>query len=386
MIRRHISRVIKELAKGYPAIAITGPRQSGKTTLARMLFPNKTYVSLEDPDVLMLACEDPRKFLQIHKKGAILDEVQRCPELFSYLQGVLDESTRMGRFILTGSQQFDFLSRITQSLAGRVAMVQLLPFTYGEVYSQPQTLDSVMYKGLYPPVHDRNLNPSTWFANYMNTYIERDVRQMLNVKDLRTFRRFVHLCAGRTGQLLNLSGLATDAGITHNTAKAWISILEASYLIFLLEPHFPNFNKRVIKSPKLYFYDSGLAAWLLNIREVEHLAFHPLRGNLFEGWVVSELAKMQFNMGLQSNLYFWRDQKGHEIDVLFEKSDRTVPLEIKSGQTLNSSFFKGLDYWEKCSRIENQDSWLVYGGEKAQFRRNTRVISWMDLHELKIHF
>ena len=383
MIKRHISKTVRDLAKGYPAIAITGPRQSGKTTLAKMLFPNKTYVSLEDPDILMLAREDPRKFLHDHDKGAILDEVQRCPELLSYLQGVLDDSSQMGRFILTGSQQLGFHSGITQSLAGRVALVQLLPFTYGEVYSHPQALDPVMYRGLYPPIHDRNLNPSAWFSNYMNTYIERDVRQMLNIRDLRTFQRFVRLCAGRTGQLLNLSGLATDAGITHNTAKAWISILEASYLIFLLQPHFRNFNKRIIKSPKLYFYDSGLAAWLLNIREVEQLESHPLRGNLFEGWVISEFVKMQFNMGLQSNLYFWRDHKGHEVDVLFEKADELIPLEIKSGQTLNSDFFRGLDFWQKCSGIENQDSWLVYGGEKARLRRNTRVISWMDLHELR---
>ncbi len=384
MIRRDISKTVKELVKGYPAVAITGPRQSGKTTLAKMLFPEKPYVSLEEPDVRALAQEDPKAFLGKYKEGAVLDEVQRCPELFSYLQGILDERSRMGRFILTGSRQFGLHSGITQSLSGRVALVQLLPFSYDELYKnkKPPELDRVLYTGLYPPVHDRKLNPTTWYGNYTQTYIERDVRQLLNVRDLSTFQRFVRLCAGRTGQLLSLNQLATDAGITHNTAKAWISILEASYLIFLLQPHHSNFNKRIVKSPKLYFYDTGLAAWLLGIREAGQLETHPLRGNLFECWVISELVKGQFNRGLPSDLYFWRDREGHEIDVLIEKGNLLIPVEIKSGQTLNADFYRGLDYWNKRNNKEQTQTWLVYGGLQNHKRGDTRIIGWPDLRKL----
>lgn len=382
MIDRSIAHTVKKLAKGYPAVAVTGPRQSGKTTLARMLYPRKAYVSLEDPDVRSLAEEDPRSFLARYEHGAILDEVQRCPDLFSYLQTVLDSSSRMGRFILTGSQQFGLRSGITQSLAGRIAMVQLLPFSYDEIHKKPPALDKVLYTGLYPPIHDRKLEPSAWYANYMQTYIERDVRQMTNVRDLSTFQRFVKLCAGRTGQLLNLSQLATDAGVTHNTAKAWISVLEASYLVFLLQPHHRNFNKRMIKTPKLYFYDTGLAAWLLGIREEKQLEVHPLRGSVFECWIISELVKMQFNRGLPSSLYFWRDREGHEVDVLIEKADTLVPIEIKSGQTLNSDFFRGLAYWNRCNESESEPSWLVYGGTGKHKRRSTIVLGWPSIGEL----
>jgi uncharacterized protein len=382
MIQRAISRTVRELAKGYPAVAITGPRQSGKTTLARMLFPDKPYVSLEDPDIRGLAQDDPRGFLKKYDSGAILDEVQRCPDLLSYLQVILDKRSRMGRFILTGSQQFGLHSGITQSLAGRVAMVQLLPFTYDEVYKKPPSLDTILYTGLYPPIYDRKLNPSTWQANYIQTYIERDVRQMINVRDLSTFQRFLRLCAGRTGQLLNLSRLSSDVGITHNTAKSWISILEASYLVFLLRPHHRNFNKRIIKSPKLYFYDTGLAAWLLGIREAEQLETHPLRGSLFECWVISELFKGQFNQGKPADLFFWRDREGNEVDLLMERGNSLIPLEIKSGQTVNRDFFRGLDYWRNYHENEETQSWLVYGGKEEHIRRNTTIISWTGLRKL----
>lgn len=382
MIQRHIAKAVKTLAKGYPAVAITGPRQSGKTTLAQMLFPRKPYLSLEDLDIRALAQDDPRGLLGKYESGAVLDEVQRCPALLSYLQGILDRSSRMGRFILTGSQQFGLHSGITQSLAGRVAMVQLLPFAYDEVYSRPPPLDVMLHRGLYPPIHDRQLDPGQWCANYMQTYVERDIRQMVHVRDLSAFQRFVRLCAGRTGQLLNLSQLAADTGITHNTAKAWISILEASYLVFLLQPHSRNFNKRIIKTPKLYFYDTGLAAWLLGIREPSQLETHPLRGSIFECWVVSELVKSQFNRGLSSNLCFWRDREGHEVDVLIEKGDTLIPLEIKSGQTLNSDYFKGLDFWSGLQPSEPTRSLLIYGGREQHTRRNTDVAGWFQLRTL----
>ncbi len=378
MKMRQIAPLIHKLSKGYPALAITGPRQSGKTTLAKILFPEKPYVSLENPDIFALSKADPRAFLNKYRDGAIFDEVQKCPELFSYLQEILDSSKKMGRFILTGSQQFGLHSAITQSLSGRVAMAQLFPFAYDEAYSKNPALDSMLQKGLYPPVHDRKLEPSVWYANYMQTYIERDVRQMVQVRDLNVFQRFVKLCAGRSGQLLNLSALSADAGITHNTAKAWISILEAGYLVFLLYPHHRNFNKRVIKTPKLYFYDTGLAAWLLGIHESSQLEAHPLRGPLFETWVVSEMVKMRANFGLLSNLFFWRDREGHELDVLIEKGQDLIPVEIKSGQTINTDFFKGIEHWKKQSPAPR--SFLIYGGLETHLRQGTRILGWRDFH------
>ena len=324
MIPRHAKKTLLELAKGYPAIAITGPRQSGKTTLAKHVFKDKPYVSLENPDLKEMSQIDPRGFLEKYKNGAVFDEAQRSPELFSYLQEIIDESHKPGRFVLTGSQQFGLFSGISQSLAGRVGLVHLLPFTYHELYSPKKhktgsrDLDHVLFSGLYPPVHDRKLDPHVWYGNYIQTYIERDVRQMVNVRDLSTFQRFVRLCAGRIGQLVKLSGLAEDCGITHNTAKAWISILEASYIVFLLQPHHANFNKRIIKTPKLYFYDTGLAAWLLSIQNPDQLNIHPLRGALFESYVISEFFKAKFNQGVKPNYYFWRDRSGNEIDFLME--------------------------------------------------------------------
>ena len=278
MIARKALSTLLELAKGYPFVALTGPRQAGKTTLSRMAFPDKPYISLEDPDTREFATTDPRRFLARYPDGAILDEVQRSPELFSYLQTLADMDGRMGLYILTGSQQFGLLSGITQSLAGRVGMVQLLPFSVGELQDAdrlPETLDALLHKGSYPPLYDRRLIPAQWYAGYVTTYLERDVRQLINVRDLAIFQRFIRLCAGRTGQLLNLSALANDCGISHNTAKAWISILEASYILCLLLPHHRNFNKRLVKTPKLYFYDSGLAAWLLGVQNSDQLAIHP---------------------------------------------------------------------------------------------------------------
>ena len=384
MIPRHAKKTLLELAKGYPAIAITGPRQSGKTTLAKHVFKNKPYVSLENPDFQEMSQIDPRGFLDKYKNGAVFDEVQRSPKLFSYLQEIIDDSNKPGRFVLTGSQQFGLFSGITQSLAGRIGLVHLLPFTYHELYSQKKykagskDLDNVLFSGLYPPVHDRYLDPHVWYGNYIQTYIERDVRQMINVRDLSTFQRFIRLCAGRTGQLVTLSGLAEDCGITHNTAKAWISILEASYIIFLLQPHHANFNKRIIKTPKLYFYDTGLAVWLLSIQNSDQLNIHSLRGAIFESFIISEFFKAQFNKGIKPNFFFWRDRSGNEIDFLAEQGSKLRPFEIKSGKTINQHYFNGLKKWMSFSSDSGTDPTLIYGGDTSLKQNEFNIISWMD--------
>jgi predicted AAA+ superfamily ATPase len=382
MIPRMVAKKVTDLSRGYPALAITGPRQSGKTTLARAMFPDKPYLSLENPDTRRFAAEDPRSFLEKYRRGAVLDEIQRCPELFSYLQGILDETREMGRFVLTGSQQFGLLSSITQSLAGRIAMIELLPFSCTEVYKVWPALDQVLYEGLYPPVHDRKLDPTTWYASYVQTYVERDVRQLVNVRDLSAFQRFVRLCAGRTGQLLNLSQLAADTGITHNTARAWLSILQAGYLIHLLPPHHRNFNKRIIKSPKLYFLDTGLAAWLLGIQAAVHVETHPLRGALFETLIITEMIKARSNRGLPSNLYFWRDREGHEIDVVVDVAGRLLPVEIKSAATISPDWYKNLDYFTSLQTPPQPHSFLVYGGTEDLKYRGTQVLGWNNLEPL----
>ncbi len=379
MITRKAHSIILELAKGYPFIALTGPRQSGKTTLSRAAFPDKPYISLKDPDTREFAASDPRRFLARYPDGAILDEAQRCPELFSYLQTLVDMDGRMGLYILTGSQQFGRLSGITQSLAGRVGMVQLLPFSSQELHAAdklPKNLDSFLYQGAYPPLYDRPLSPAQWYAGYVTTYLERDVRQLINVRDLALFQRFLRLCAGRTGQLLNLSSLANDCGITHNTAKAWISILEASYILFLLQPHHRSFNKRLVKTPKLYFHDTGLAAWLLGVQNADQLVMHPQRGALFETWVVGELLKGRYNRALPSNLFFWRDNTGNEVDVIADLGLHLVPIEIKSGQTICADYFSGLRKWLSWAGTEAGRAYLVYGGGESQQRNEGQVVSW----------
>lgn len=385
MINRRAIPILKMLAKGYPVITITGPRQSGKTTLARFVFKHKPYVSLEEPDQMEFANEDPRGFLARYPDGAVLDEAQRCPALFSYIQGIVDKDKRHGLFVLTGSQQFGLISRITQSLAGRAGLLHLLPFSLSELKAGSvlyKGIDDLLLKGFYPPVYDRELSPSNWYANYIFTYVERDVRQMVNVRDLSAFQRFVRMCAARTGQMLNLSQLANDCGITHNTARAWLSILEASYILFLLKPHHKNFGKRLIKTPKLYFYDTGLAAWLLGITDVKHMSIHAMRGFLFESLLVSELLKGRYHRGLASNLYFWRDNTGNEIDVLVEKAGTLVPIEIKSGQTVTKDYFTGLKKWLTIAGTSAESPYVIYGGSESQKRSGIEVLPWQDIVKL----
>ena len=382
MIVRTAQATLLRLAKGFPILAITGPRQTGKTTLARAAFPAKPYLSLEDPDIRSLAAEDPRGLLSNYPDGAILDEVQRVPSILSYLQTRVDANAQPGAFVLTGSQQLDLSSALTQSLAGRVGLVNLLPFSLEELQAVnrvPDSLDEVLWRGLYPPLYDRDLSPGDWYASYVSTFVERDLRQVLAVRDLSAFQRFVRMCAARIGQLLNLSSLANDCGITHNTAGAWLSVLEASHLLFLLRPHHRNFNKRLVKTPKLYFNDPGLAAWLLGIRTTAQMAFHPSRGALFENLVFLECLKDRLDRGFPSDLYFWRDSVGLEVDLLREKGGLLQPIEVKAGQTLASDFFDGLRRWTALPGNSAQESWLVYGGDTALRSGATQVIPWREL-------
>jgi len=385
MLARAATPTIHKLAKGFPIVALTGPRQSGKTTLARALFPDKPYVSLEDIEERELALDDPRRFLARFPDGAVLDEAQRAPDLFSYLQTRVDDDRRMGLFVLTGSQQFGLLSGVTQSLAGRVALVPLLPFSLAELQAAeraPDTIEEILFRGLYPPLYDRDVQPSAWYGNYVQTYVERDVRQLAHVQDLLTFQRFLRMCAARTGQLLNISALGADAGISQPTVRAWISILEASYILHLVPPHFANFEKRLVKTPKIYFHDPGLAAFLLGVEGPEALETHSQRGPLFETWVVSELLKARFNQGKTSNLSFWRDRSGHEIDVLLEGGGKVSPVEIKSGRTLTAEFFSGLTKWKTIAGEAAGPAWLIYGGDQRQSRSAAEVLPWREIGEL----
>jgi hypothetical protein len=388
-INRTAEKTLKELLKQYPIVVVTGPRQSGKTTLVRHVCQEKEYVLLEDLDTREFAQIDPRGFLAQYPDGAIFDEVQRCPELLSYLQGIVDREQIPGHFILTGSQQFTLRSRISQTLAGRVALLPLLPFSLQALAGagrEPKSLVEMLWKGAYPPIYDRGYEPSTWYGNYVRTYIERDVRDLINVRDLSAFHRFLRLCAGRNGQLVNLSSLAGDCGITHNTAKAWLGVLEASYLIYLLQPYHRNFNKRLVKTPKLYFLDAGLARWLLGVQQEDHLSVHPLFGALFESWVVAECLKARWHAGKEPNLYFWRDRSGHEVDLLVDQGSSAIPIEIKSGQTVVSDFLRPLKHWQDLAGDYSGSPVLVYGGRKRQPRSHCDIVPWQMLPELTNRF
>lgn len=384
MIQRTIEPVLRRLATQFPVVTVTGPRQSGKTTLCRALFPNKPYVNLEAPDTRRYAIEDPRGFLAAYPSGAVLDEIQRTPDLLSYIQTLVDEHKVAGQYILTGSQQFEVMEGVSQSLAGRTALLKLLPLSLAELPGKdpPVSVDSLILSGFYPRIHDQGLNPSEVLANYFETYVERDIRRLAAVRDLSQFETFVRMCAGRVGQLLNLQSLAADVGISHTTARSWLTLLEASYLVFVLPPWFTNTGKRLVKTPKLYFYDVGLAAWLLGLENTVQVGRDPLRGNLFENLVVIETLKHRFNRGLRSNLYFYRDSKGHEVDLLLEFGTEVFPMEIKAGATVAPDFFKGLKNFAALGKSQPWQSALVYGGSDLQRRSEVTVCPVGRLHDL----
>jgi len=379
MIERNLSSELDALSRQYPVVTVTGPRQSGKTTLVKAVFPGWTYVSLEAPDIREYAALDPRGFIEAYPERVIVDEVQRAPDLFSYIQTHVDDMGKEGVYVLTGSFNFGLMEGISQSLAGRVAVLELLPLAFSEMDRagvMPTSIEEMMVAGGYPRIYDRGLTPQQWYANYVTTYLERDVRKVKNVSDLSVFQRFLKMCAARSGQILNLSSLGDDCGITHNTAKSWLSILEASYIVYLLKPHYKNFNKRLVKSPKIYFYDSGLLAYLIGISDPDTLLTHASRGHVFETWVISELLKGRLNRGLKDNLYFWRDNSGHEIDCIVDHGDRLMALEIKSGKTVSEDFFKGLRFWSRISGAESKEMVLVYAGLMDQTRKDGRALSW----------
>jgi hypothetical protein len=383
MIDRDIEPILRKMALQFKAVAVTGPRQSGKTTLTQKVFPEKPYVSLEAPDQRTRAIQDPRQFLSQFPDGCILDEVQRAPEIFSYLQSRLDASPDAGQFILTGSQQFGMMEQISQTLAGRIGLLKLLPFSLSELPKTKTTqLNDILWNGAYPRIFDQKIDPAFWYDAYITTYVERDVRQILQVQDTHLFQRFLALCAGNIGQLFNASRIGNDCGLNHGTVGKWLSVLEASYVVFRLQPHHKNYRKRLVKTPKIYFYDVGLAIRLLGIESPQQLDTHPLRGALFENWVILEILKGRFNRGQRNNLSFWRNNTGHEIDLLIDSGGQLMPVEIKSGQTFASDWLQGLRKWLLLAAKEAHQPKIIYGGEESWKEGEIQILPWRKISDL----
>ena len=381
-VARHIETVIRQHTGKYPVLAITGPRQSGKTTMLKTIFEDYRYISLENPDNRAFAADDPVGFLREYSERVIFDEVQQVPSLFSYIQTIVDESRQMGQFILSGSQNFQLLNNITQSLAGRVALFKLLPFDFAEMKSADllaDTFPEVCLNGFYPAIYDRSIDPAIFYANYIQTYVERDVTELANIRDLRQFRTFLSLCAARIGQLMNLSSIANECGISQPTAKAWLSILESSYITFPLQPFYRNFSKRVVKTPKIYFYDTGLLCHLLGIRDTATFAESTLRGNIFENLVIAEIYKQNEHLYLHKDYWFWRDSNGHEVDLLTQSGNLYDIFEIKSTQTIMTEHFSGLNYFNEISENNAGRKTLIYGGSTNQSRTQYTVTSWKNI-------
>lgn len=383
MKERHLKSHLIRLSKQYPVVTLTGPRQSGKTTLCKMSFPKMKYVSLENPDKREYAITDPRGFLQEYRDGVIIDEIQKAPELPSYIQGIVDENNKNGLFILTGSQNLALTQTVSQSLAGRTATLTLLPFSTGEIEDviQTKTIDELLVNGFYPRIYDHNLNPTEALQSYLDTYVDRDVRQLKNIHDIHLFHKFLKLCAGRAGQIVNLSALGNEVGISHTMVRQWLSILEATYIITLLPPYFKNFSKRVIKTPKLYFYDVGLASLLLGIHEPAQMSRDPLRGSLFENMVIIDFLKNRFNTSKPNDLYYFRDSKGNEVDLLLSHKGKLIPIEIKSASTFSPSFLKGIRYFEETSRDPLDKPVIIYGNNQMEKRSKVDIIPYKNIYQ-----
>jgi len=380
-IKRQIENVLLRHASQYPVVAVMGARQSGKTTLVRHAFPNHPYISLEDPDTRFLATEDPRGFLDRIKKGGIIDEIQRVPELLSYMQTHVDEKGVAGQFIITGSNQFLLSKHISQSLAGRISLLKLMPFTISELSSRlPSSAAQYIYTGSYPRIYHDSLNPTEWYLNYVETYLEKDLKDIIKVSDLNNFRRFTALLASMCGQLINLSQIGNALGISHNTAKAWLSAMEQSYLIFLLQPYHKNYKKRLVKTPKLYFYDTGIACALLRMHSYEGLDTHHFYGALFENMVIAEILKETMHRSGRPNLYFWRDHRGREIDCIIEESNTLKSIEIKSSQTIRKDFFENLSFFNDLAVKDSAVSSLVYGGTTESSFKGIRTVNWKNTY------
>lgn len=381
-INRNIEKSIRKYLGKYPIIGVTGPRQSGKTTMLKTMFPDYTYVNLESFDARNFAETDPRGFLNHYNSKVIFDEAQRVPQLFSYLQAIVDDDPQMGRFILSGSQNFHLMTSITQSLAGRIALFRLMPLDLSEMKAAnllENDYTSMIIRGFYPALYDRDIDSKTFYSNYIETYVERDIRDLVNVQDLRLFRNFIGLCAARTGQLLNLNSLANECGISQPTAKSWLSVLQASYVVFLLNPYFKNYSKRITKTPKLFFYDTGLLAHLLKVRNAEKLKLSAIKGNLFENLIVSELLKQNYHNQLHREMWFWRDASGHEVDVILQEDELLDIVEIKATETVMGDLFSGLHYFSELAGEGIKSKTLIYGGNQNQQRSGVDVLGWNTL-------
>ena len=381
MIKRQLQKKCIEFSKQYPVVTITGPRQSGKTTLVKMCFPKKPYVNLEEPDKRNLAIEDPHSFLSSYPDGAILDEIQRTPDLPSYIQSIVDSSEMKGLFILTGSQQLEISHSISQSLAGRTALIKLLPFNLAELESAGKLplLDNLLLQGFYPRIYKERLDARAYYMNYFETYVQRDLHQLSQIDNLHLFDKFVRVLASRVGQLLNYNSMANDIGVSQPTIRKWISLLEASYIAFLLPPFFRNIGKRLIKTPKVYFYDVGLATYLLGIENTRQLKSHPLRGNIFENLVIMEFLKNRFNQSKTSNLFFYRDRTGNEIDLVIQEAASLIPVEIISAKTLNVDFCRGIKSFKKLLGPEINKSFIIYNGEEKHTHQKITFLPWKKL-------
>jgi len=380
MFQRELATELQEMMRYYPIVTVIGPRQSGKTTLVKTLYPERPYVSMENPDERRLAEADPRAFLARFPDGVIIDEVQRYPDLLSYIQGVVDELNQNGLFILTGSHQLALHEAVSQSLAGRTAILKLLPLSQSELSQSgvDYSLDDYFFQGMYPRLYQNAIPPDKFYRDYMLTYLERDVRQMIQIKDLSLFQQFLHLCAGYVGQLVNHDALSNALGISASTVKSWLSILEASFIIFRLKPYYENFGKRIIKSSKLYFYDVGLASYLLDFRDKKELAFTPMRGSLMENFVILDILKNHLNRGVEPSMYFYRDNSQHEVDLILKSGSMLIPVEIKSSQTFHPSFLKGLTYFQNLVKERCNKGYLIYAGEYTQRVGSVELIQYKN--------